>query len=142
MIRRKPDGDFEIVVNAKHHMNRQRFTVAHEIGHFIFHRARLANGTSDTLAYRIDGHVFPNPNIGPEQERQANNFAANLLIPSQKLRGALAAEIEDERQLAEVFQVSLAAMRIKLGVSRQTNMFGHDSGDALPERDRYGFDAG
>lgn len=122
MIRRKPDGKYEVVINSGHHPNRQRFTAAHEIGHFIFHRDRLDGGTSDTLAYRIDGHVFPNPNIGPEQERQSNNFASNLLIPDQKLRAAQLAGITDELELAKIFQVSRAAMLIKLGRPLQQSL--------------------
>jgi hypothetical protein len=116
LIRRKTDGEWEIVVNSTHALNRQRFTVAHEIGHFIFHRDRLANGVSDTLAYRADAVEMPNPNIGWEQERQANNFAANLLIPPAFLRAAKAMGISDDEELANHFQVSRAAMRIRLGL--------------------------
>lgn len=115
LIRRKADGEWEIVINSNQAENRQRFTAAHEIGHFIFHRDRLANGVSDTLAYRADAVEMPNPNIGWEQERQANNFAANLLIPSPFLRAAKAAGITDDEDLAAHFQVSRAAMRIRLG---------------------------
>ena len=139
LIRRKSDGDFEIVVNARHALTRRRFTVAHEIGHFIFHRDRLARGTSDTLAYRIDGRVFPNPLIGPEQERQANNFAANLLIPNSFLRAAQAAGITDPNELAKEFQVSPAAMRIKLGVSREPWLFDRrPEQEPEPEKDHLG----
>ena len=116
LIRRKSDGEWEIVVNSDQAENRQRFTVAHEIGHFIFHRDRLANGVSDTLAYRADDVEMANPNIGWEQERQANNFAANLLIPSPFLRAAKAAGIVDDQELAAHFGVSRAAMRIRLGL--------------------------
>ena len=116
LIRRKPDGEWEIVVNAGHPITRQRFTVAHEIGHFIFHRHRLANGVSDTLAYRADDVEMPNPNIGWEQERQANNFAANLLIPPQFLRAAQASGLIGDEDLAARFQVSRAAIRIRLGL--------------------------
>lgn len=116
LIHRRDDGEWEIVVNSQHHVNRQRFTVAHEIGHFIFHRERLANGVSDTLAFRADDVELPNPNIGWEQERQANNFAANLLIPSTYLKAAKEIGIVGDEELAARFQVSRAAMRIRLGL--------------------------
>ncbi len=116
LIRRKPDGEWEIVVNSIQSTNRQRFTVAHEIGHFIFHRERLANGVSDTLAYRADDIEMPNPNIGWEQERQANNFAVNLLAPAPLLRAAQAAGLTSDQDLAARFQMSRAAMRIRLGL--------------------------
>jgi Zn-dependent peptidase ImmA (M78 family) len=141
LIRRRSDGEFEIVVNAGHHPNRQRFTVAHEIGHFIFHRDRLRSGTSDTLAYRIDGQIYPNPQIGPEQERQANNFAANLLIPSAHLRAAQAAGFNDPADLADRFGVSPAAMRIKLGLSAQPGLFDPNAyGEPQAQQDALGFD--
>jgi Zn-dependent peptidase ImmA (M78 family) len=141
MIQRRPDGDFEIVVNARHHVNRQRFTVAHEIGHFIFHRDRLHAGTSDTLAYRTDQRIFPNSLIGPEQERQANNFAANLLIPNTHLQAAQAAGFTDPSDLAQKYEVSLGAMKIKLGLSGQMNLFQRSRhNEVQPEQDRYGFD--
>jgi hypothetical protein len=116
LIRRREDGNWEILVNANHSEVRQRFTVAHESGHFIYHRDRLALGTSDTLAYRTDEKVFPNPLIGPTQEWQANNFAANLLIPDHYLRAAQAQGMVDDVELARAFKVSRAAMRIKLGL--------------------------
>lgn len=114
MIRRKSDGGWEIVYNARHARVRQRFTVAHEIGHFIFHRDLLEDGVSDTLAFRADDEEMPNAHIGPQQEWQANNFAANLLVPSNWLRAAQAAGVTDVKELARQFEVSEAVMRIKL----------------------------
>jgi plasmid stabilization system protein ParE len=107
-----------IFVNAAHNRLRQRFTIAHEIGHFIFHRDLLEQhaGASDTLAYRVDDRVLPNPLIQPQQEWQANNFAANLLIPDYYLRAAQASGMTDVRELARHFQVTEVAMRIKLGL--------------------------
>lgn len=32
-----------IGVNSLHHPNRQRFTIAHELGHFLLHRKHLEN---------------------------------------------------------------------------------------------------
>lgn len=124
MIKRVADDDWKIVVNKNHALVRQRFTVAHEIGHFIYHRAKLeaANGTSDTLAFRIDAELYPNPHIGPQEEWQANTFASNFLIPSQVLRAAQSLGIEDDAELARRFNVSRAAMRIKLGLPKlETN---------------------
>jgi Zn-dependent peptidase ImmA (M78 family) len=105
-------------VNANHSSVRQRFTIAHEIGHFIYHRGRLEKcaegGTSDTLAYRTDDRVYPNPHITWLQEYQANNFASNLLIPSHLLAEQVAKGATEE-EMARHFNVSLAAIRIKLG---------------------------
>jgi hypothetical protein len=113
MIRRRGDR-WEVVYNSGHARVRQRFTVAHEIGHFIYHRDLLASGVSDTLAYRADDVELPNEMIQREQEWQANNFAANLLVPTHWLRAAQAAGYRDVRELARHFQVSETVMRIKL----------------------------
>lgn len=113
MIRRVGDR-WECVYNQGHARVRQRFTVAHEIGHFIYHRDLLHQGVGDTLAYRAEGSELPNPLITREHEWQANNFAANLLVPSQWLRAAQAAGITDVDELARNFNVSGTVMRIKL----------------------------
>src|ERR1700755_157089 len=77
------DGDgYKIVVNGRHSIERQRFTIAHEIGHYIYHRDLLGKGTGDTLAYRAEGTEIPNKHITATHERQANIFAANLLMPN------------------------------------------------------------
>ena len=139
-IRRLDDDNWEIVVNARHAPVRQRFTVAHEIGHFIYHRAKLeaCDGTSDTLAFRIAEDYYPNKLIGPREEWQANTFAANLLIPNHVLKAARSLGISDEEELARRFNVSKAAMRIKLGLSEPRR--GYDADEPEPQVDVMGFD--
>lgn len=111
-IERKPDGRYKIVVNALHSETRQRFTAAHELGHFIYHRALLGDGVGDNRAYRTEGTQRPNPNIRPVHERQANSFAANVLMP----RHALSSVADQTTAaLAARFAVSQEAMRIRLG---------------------------
>ncbi|HYC99029.1 ImmA/IrrE family metallo-endopeptidase [Brevundimonas sp.] len=116
LIKRAHDDQWLIVINENHHRVRQRFTCAHEIGHFIFHRDLLADGVSDTLAYRADVAELPNPRIQRQQEWQANNFAANLLVPSAWLSAAQAAGWNDPKDLARHFDVSETVIRIKLGL--------------------------
>lgn len=117
-IRLRPDDTWEIVINADQSELRQRFTVAHEIGHFIYHRDRLekGRGTSDNLAYRTDEKYNDNPHITWLQEYQANQYASNLLIPSGALQDAIARGLNEE-QLADLFKVSRAAIRIKTGTT-------------------------
>lgn len=116
LIRKRSDGEWEIVINAKHSEVRQKFTAAHEIGHFIHHRNRLeiAGGTSDTLAYRSDEKLTPHSAIGWLQEYQANQFASSLLVPQRALQDAVERGM-NENELAKHFGVSLAAIRIKRG---------------------------
>ena len=106
-----------IVVNSTHHPNRQRFTMAHELGHYIYHRDLLNLGVGDTLAYRAEGSDTPNERIGSLQETEANRFAANLLMPYSLISRIKTQEgIADPAQLAKRFGVSIAAMRIRMGL--------------------------
>src|SRR6202167_2516650 len=75
------DGVPIIGVNSLHHPNRQRFTIAHEIGHLELHRNMIAT------AVHVD-KSFPalmrnsQSAAGIEQvEIEANQFAAELLMP-------------------------------------------------------------
>ncbi|MDB5510739.1 MAG: uncharacterized protein JWR08_222 [Enterovirga sp.] len=42
---------FEIHNNSMHHPNRQRFTLAHEIAHYVLHRDLVENGIVDDTMY-------------------------------------------------------------------------------------------
>lgn len=59
-------------VNALHHDTRQRFTIAHEIGHYILHRKDKIEFT-DKVFFR-DGAI-------DVYEHEANRFASNILMP-------------------------------------------------------------
>lgn len=111
-IERQPNGSYRIVVNALHPRVRQRFTAAHELGHYIYHRDLLGSGVGDNRAYRTDGTDRPNPNIRPLHERQANSFAANVLMPRHRLTDVGG---QPTGTLAQMFEVSQEAMRIRLG---------------------------
>ncbi|MFD2258949.1 ImmA/IrrE family metallo-endopeptidase [Chelativorans composti] len=82
MIERIGDDRFRIVVNANHPRTRQRFTIAHELGHYMLHRHLIGEGIEDNRAYRssCDG-VYRNREIGPSQETEANKFAVSVLMP-------------------------------------------------------------
>lgn len=112
-IERRPNGAYAIVVNAFHSTPRQRFTAAHELGHYIYHRDLLGEGVGDSRAYRAAATPLPNPMIRPIHERQANSFAANVLMPKHAL--ASISPNADVAELARQFGVSEAAMRIRLG---------------------------
>lgn len=108
----RSNGSYRIVVNANHAPTRQRFTAAHELGHYVFHRDLLGEGVGDNRAYRTEGTERPNANIRPIHERQANSFAANVLMPRHRLTDV---GHETTQALAERFGVSQEAMRIRLG---------------------------
>lgn len=108
----RQNGSYRIVVNSNHAPTRQRFTAAHELGHYVYHRDLLGEGVGDNRAYRTDGTDRPNANIRPIHERQANSFAANVLMPRHRLSAVAG---ETTAALATRFGVSQAAMKIRLG---------------------------
>ena len=114
-IERLPSGKYKVAVNSKHPSTRQRFTAAHELGHYIYHRDLLGDGVGHNRAYRTDGTGRPNANILPIHERQANSFAANTLMPRHVI--AAMPGPHDVSTLAELFGVSQGTMRVRLGLS-------------------------
>ena len=117
MIYIRKDGPI-IGINSLHHPNRQRFTLAHECGHFLLHKAKI------TEAVHVD-KSFPmlmRSTTGiDEMEIEANFFAAELLIPDAFIRELVKndpIDIDAEAAidaLAKRFKVSQAAMRLRLG---------------------------
>ena len=66
LIREEPKR-WLIVLNSKiNHPGRRRFTIAHELGHWVMHRPRLKE-----TSLELDG----------QWEREANEFASHLLMP-------------------------------------------------------------
>ncbi len=109
------DGErFEIFVNALDSVTRQRFTIAHELGHFIYHRDLIGDGVGDDRAYRrTDQSTYHDNRISRKEEREANRFAATILMP-----GHLIASLQDDglsrRAMADQLQVSEHALAIRM----------------------------
>ncbi len=106
-----------IGVNESHHPNRQRFTLAHELGHFLLH--------SNSSSVFIDASpIFFRDETSSEgsklQEIEANAFAAELLMPENTLRRVINNQPLDAfdegavRRLAAQFGVSTQAITIRL----------------------------
>jgi Zn-dependent peptidase ImmA (M78 family) len=71
------DNKVSICVNHFDSLNRKRFTVAHELGHYFCHRDELIEGIVDGVdTLNRDGKIDP-------MEIEANNFAANILMPEE-----------------------------------------------------------
>ena len=99
----QPLGDAHaIVVRGASNARRRRFTIAHEIGHFVLHPGRLApeRGGAVNEAWQL-------------QEREADQFAAEILMPEDLVRAA-ALEQGADAGLADRFDVSRKAMQARL----------------------------
>lgn len=112
---RTKDGGYEVNVNSDHPETRQRFTLAHELGHYLLHRSLIGDGVDDDRAYRsTQAGRYHNTRIGPRQETQANKFAADLLMPFHLIE-ELRSEGLDRARMARRLKVSEHAMAIRLG---------------------------
>ena len=110
-----------IGVNALHHPNRQRFTIAHECGHLLLHKAQITKEVHVDKDFPMLMRDAVSAAGIDEMEIEANLFAAELLMPDYLLAKALGDEpldIDDEDAviaLARSFKVSPSAMRFRLG---------------------------
>src|SRR5574341_1456893 len=108
-------GAAVIGVNYSHHPNRQRFTIAHELGHFVLHKgAKYIDKGMTTLQFRN-----AESSTGTQtEEREANQFAAALLMPQEWVRP------EFEKQPFDLGDdEALSAMCKRFGVSSQAMSF-------------------
>lgn len=111
-IEGKP-GYFRIRINRYESRNRQRFTAAHELSHFLLHRNLIDDGIVDTVLYRS--------NLSNTIEAQANRLAADILMPYELIQEYIEAysiDLQDEdeiKNMADAFQVSDIALRFRLG---------------------------
>jgi Zn-dependent peptidase ImmA (M78 family)/DNA-binding XRE family transcriptional regulator len=104
-------GGAVIGINAEHFEVRQRFSIAHELGHLLFGHHR----TGAAQQFHIDINVDQGapPDYDWREERAANDFAAELLMP-RKFVADLHRPGMDPRDLAREFRVSQVAMSYRL----------------------------
>ena len=87
-------------ISAEDHPVRRRFTLAHELGHLMLHPT---------------GVLFRDVTFaGTPQETQANNFAADLLMPLWMVQPIADHVGHDIERLIDIFGVSRQAMQIRL----------------------------
>lgn len=100
-----------IVVNGGHHPNRRRFSIAHELGHYLLH--------PDAGSVFVDrSPVFFRDRESSEGIKQheidANAFAAELLMPEKDLIAQL-----NDRPIDAFDEVSVHRLAARFGVSAQ-----------------------
>ncbi len=110
-----------IICNSLDSEKRQRFTIAHELGHFFMHMDKLKSNNS--IFIETNKVLYRDENSSKEsiqQEIEANNFAAALIMPKdfildeiKNLKRSYLVD-DDIENLAETFKVSIQAMSIRL----------------------------
>lgn len=119
MLLRQADTVPVIGVNDTHAETRQRFTIAHELGHWALHPGRLV---IFDRPMRINRRDSVSAMATDREEIQANAFAAALLMPDRAVRqkvGELPLKQRTDPEkaaqtLAEEFYVSPVAMSFRL----------------------------
>ncbi|MPT00241.1 MAG: ImmA/IrrE family metallo-endopeptidase [Pseudomonas sp.] len=108
MIEVDGSGAATITVNSTEFGPRQSFTVAHEIGHYALGHVNLGNRLlRDEASNFMTGTFMP-------VEREANRFAASLLMPARMINYVIQQGNNSINQLATIFGVSEVAMKWRL----------------------------
>jgi len=116
MIHRTSSGETIIGVNSLHSITRQRFTIGHELGHLVLHASNLHVDEASLIGLRDHSSGLAQD----PHEVEANQFAAELLMPENLLRielKTLPPSLDPEEHssfLAKRFRVSPQAMAIRL----------------------------
>lgn len=92
-----------VLLNASETEVRQRLSLAHEFKHILDH-GRVADLYGD----------IRDPNVRRRVERLCDYFAGCLLAPRPWLKRAYASGIQSPAELAEVFDMSVSAMEVRL----------------------------
>ena len=109
-----------IGVNALHHANRQRFTIAHEIAHLELHRESIVDQVHIDRKFPVLMRDAKSATGTECMEIEANRFAAELLMPTFLLSEMLKKkgfDIDDEKPLASLarkFRVSKQALEYRI----------------------------
>ena len=113
------DGKASIGINPNESKVRRRFTIAHELGHYILHKSANNLFVEKRFFFRDE-----ESSLGEEKkEREANDFAAALLMPADLLKIEIdsvnnSTSIENDEDLvshlAKLFDVSEMAMTYRL----------------------------
>jgi Zn-dependent peptidase ImmA (M78 family) len=115
-IRKEGEDSFVIDLNGKKPFLRERFTIAHELGHLFLHMGFLINKDlwgnqqkvfQDSVYYRMSGNYT-------QEESEANEFAAAFLMPRNEFKEQIYKNLSYNRidipAIADYFKVSPSAV--------------------------------
>jgi Zn-dependent peptidase ImmA (M78 family) len=121
ILRNRKKRGTVIGVNSTHHPNRQRFTIAHEIGHFLLHDQEDFHVDREDCGFVVRRRNEESSTGEDTDEKEANLFAAELLMPVAFLDQDIAdlddANLLDEdvlSPLARKYRVSSQALAFRL----------------------------
>lgn len=108
-----------IFINQNENELRKRFTIAHELGHFVKHRDKymISGSSTPDLVFFRDNSIDP-------VEKEANDFAADLLMPKDIFISKIKSGCNTLEKLSTAFQLSTSAVKYrayKLGLIPEYN---------------------
>lgn len=105
------DGKNYALVNARHHVHRRRFSLAHELGHILLNH--IVEDLEEVPSIDAPPESMRHYTAGDPREKEANIFASALLMPIDMLKKEYAKGADIEK-LAAIFAVSQQAMTISV----------------------------
>lgn len=100
------NGKWVMSINSNHNIKRQRFTMAHELGHYMLHKGKNTEFVDTTFFRSSEMDSI---------EYHANEFASRLLMPEEIVRKLIDEDkIKNIGELALKFEVSSAAMKYRV----------------------------
>jgi len=110
---KKENDNFVIYVNQKHSPERKRFTIAHEIVHFLKHRDKIGDEHVTSSRQPLMRSDYESNDLAERQmETEANKIAADILMPREKFIKIWQA-LENLEEVAQKFKVSISAATIR-----------------------------
>jgi Zn-dependent peptidase ImmA (M78 family) len=113
-----------IIYNSKDSVGRQRFTISHELGHYILDHLKSHKIKLEAIKIKTKNPI----------EREANIFAANLLMPDFLMKKKKVNSKDDIVKLAEKYQVTYEAMNYKVCSSNYLSGIALDKTDYFQRR--------
>ncbi len=108
-IKKSEDSEIAIYCEITDPQARQRFTLAHELSHYLL-------GHLDRANYITDNVLLRSSIISNTDERNANYLAAELLMPMSKIDELTKKDLYTIDMMASEFNVSSQALSIRLGI--------------------------
>lgn len=115
----RENGQALIGINSRNSARRQRFTIAHELGHWLLHKGKPLIVDQSVMINKRDDI---SSQASSTEEIEANQFAASLLMPAPLVEAEIAVCMASEMRsreelisaLARTFDVSTDAMGWRL----------------------------
>lgn len=100
----RKDLTYLMTINSLHHPNRQRFTIAHELGHYCLHRS---------MGDEFIDKIFFRGGESSRTEAEANRFAAAILMPEDEFTRFVKSTSQKIEDIADNFLVSPMAVKFR-----------------------------